>query len=77
MPRDPFALDDVAASARPLIDWALALPAYRRLYHDVRADRDRGDAPDRWSFEDRVLNALNIAIDVTPADIERVPVRGP
>ena len=77
MPRDPFALDDVAVSARPLIDWALALPAYRRLYHEVRADRDRGEAPHRWSFEDRVLNALNIAIHVSPADIERVPVRGP
>ena len=77
MPHDPFALDDVAASARPLIDWALALPAYRRLYHEVRADRDRGEAPHRWSFEDRVLNALNIAIHVSPADIERVPVRGP
>ena len=77
MPRDPFALDDVAVSARRLIDWALALPAYRRLYREVRADRDRGEAPHRWSFEDRVLNALNIAIHVSPADIERVPVRGP
>ncbi len=77
MPRDPFALDDVAASARLLMEWAFALPAYRRLYREVRTDRDRGDAPDRWSFEDRVLNALNIAIRVTPADIERVPVRGP
>jgi putative hemolysin len=77
MPRDPFALDDVAASVRPLIEWALALPAYRRLYDEVRSDRDRGDPQDRWSFEDRVLNALNIATDVRPADLERVPVRGP
>jgi putative hemolysin len=77
MPRDPFALDDMAARLRPLIEWALALPQYRRLYQQVRTDRDGGTAPDRWSFEDRVLNALNIAIHITPGDLERVPVRGP
>jgi len=72
MPLDPFALDDVPRGVRSLIEWTFALPAYRRLYRDVRRDGDRG-AP----FADRVLQALGIAIDVPSADLNDVPRRGP
>jgi putative hemolysin len=68
MQHDPFALDEVPAPARWLLDRVLALPEYRRLYARVGCDRG--------PFERRVLRALDITSDVSPDDLLALPRRG-
>src|SRR3954469_5609439 len=75
MVRDPFALDDVPAAIRPLLNWTLALRDYRALYREVT----RPDDPRLTTlpFERRVLGALDIQVEAAPSDVTSIPARGP
>lgn len=75
MLRDPFALDEVPAAIRPLLNWTLAVRDYRALYRDVTRPCDPHAA--MLSFERRVLGALDIQVDAPPSDLESIPARGP
>ncbi|PYR40569.1 MAG: hypothetical protein DMF93_10755, partial [Acidobacteria bacterium] len=61
MLRDPFALDDLPAAIRPLLNWTLALRDYRALYREVTRPRDLRLAT--LPFERRVLGALDIQVE--------------
>ena len=75
MLHDPFALDDVPAAIRPLLNWTLALRDYRALYREVTRPRDLRFAT--LPFERRVLGALDIQVEAPPSDVGSIPARGP
>src|SRR4051812_4540141 len=75
MRRDPFAIDDVPAAVRPLLNWTLALRDYRALYREVTRPDDPRLAT--LPFERRVLGALAIHADAPASDVTSIPARGP
>ncbi len=79
MPGDPFTIESppdaplgrvVHTAARPFLDWLLQLGIYRALYQ--QASSLAGP-----SFASRALQALDIAVDCSPADLSHVPAKGP
>jgi putative hemolysin len=79
MPGDPFTIEfppDASlgrvaqTAARPFLDWLLQLGIYRALYQQASSLQ-------RPSFARRALQALDIAVECTPADLSYVPANGP
>jgi putative hemolysin len=73
IPHDPLALDELSRPVRWCLEWVLRLPELRALYRAVRTP-DNGDA--RSSFEQRVLNALDVRVDIATDDLARIPATG-
>ncbi len=79
MPGDPFQIDILPdapmaraalTAARPVLEWLMALRAFRALYQ-----KTHGALPE--PFETRVLRALNITINASAADLDSIPNSGP
>jgi putative hemolysin len=73
---DPFALDDLPAAVRPIASWLLRLPEYRRL-HRVVSPPSHGRGVRAPAFEQRVLDALEIRVDIQTPALEALPASGP
>ena len=73
MTTDPFRIDEIPTALRGPLETALAIPALRRIYRQVRD----GAHTSREEFETRVLRALDVRPHATDADLMSIPVRGP
>ncbi len=76
LPRATRGLTRRALSAlfNPAAERALALHRLTEIYHGAHADR-RPD--DTRHFVEKVLDQMNVKVDINPAELERIPKTGP